>query len=61
MIHEGGSGVPGNAIADECGVEVNFRFAPDRTVEQAVRYVEETFPGHPIDVRPAAFAPSRLQ
>src|SRR6185437_11230245 len=43
-------GVAGNVIPDECAVEVNFRFAPDRTVEQAVAYVRETFAGYPIAV-----------
>jgi succinyl-diaminopimelate desuccinylase len=47
-------GVAGNVIPDECTAEVNFRFAPDRTVEQAVRYVEETFAGCPIEVFDAA-------
>jgi succinyl-diaminopimelate desuccinylase len=43
-------GVSGNVIPDECTVEVNFRFAPDRTVEQAVAHLEETFAGYPITV-----------
>jgi succinyl-diaminopimelate desuccinylase len=47
-------GVAGNVIPDECTAEVNFRFAPDRTVEQAVQYVEETFAGYPIEVFDAA-------
>ena len=36
-------GVAGNVIPDACEVTVNFRFAPDRTVEQAQAYVHELF------------------
>jgi succinyl-diaminopimelate desuccinylase len=36
-------GVAGNVIPDECVVTVNFRFAPDRTPEQAQDYVREMF------------------
>lgn len=32
-------GVAGNVVPDEAGVDVNFRFAPDRSVEQAVEHV----------------------
>ncbi len=36
-------GVAGNVIPDECVVTVNFRFAPDRTAEQAADHVREVF------------------
>jgi succinyl-diaminopimelate desuccinylase len=36
-------GVAGNVIPDECVVTVNFRFAPDRTPEQAQDYVRDLF------------------
>ncbi len=36
-------GVAGNVIPDECTVSVNFRFAPDRSAEQAARHVTEVF------------------
>ena len=38
-------GVAGNVIPDECVVEVNFRFAPDRSREQAQAHVREVFDG----------------
>ena len=50
-------GVAGNVIPDECVVEVNFRFAPDRSVEAATRHVSDVFAGFPLavtDVAPAA-------
>lgn len=42
-------GVAGNVIPDAASVTVNFRFAPDRSVEQAVAHVREVFDG--LDVR----------
>jgi succinyl-diaminopimelate desuccinylase len=36
-------GIAGNVIPDSCVVSVNFRFAPDRTVEQAADHVRELF------------------
>jgi succinyl-diaminopimelate desuccinylase len=43
-------GVAGNVIPDECVVTVNFRFAPDRTVDEAVAHVEEVFDGFTVTV-----------
>jgi len=36
-------GVAGNVIPDECVVTVNYRFAPDRSAEQAADHVREVF------------------
>ncbi len=50
-------GVAGNVIPDRCTVEINFRFAPDRTPEDAERFVRDYFHGHEIvvtDLAPAA-------
>lgn len=38
-------GVAGNVIPDECAVTVNFRYAPDRTQEEALAHVREVFEG----------------
>lgn len=45
-----GGGVAGNVIPDECVVEVNFRFAPDRSEAQAQAHVREVFDGFDVDV-----------
>jgi succinyl-diaminopimelate desuccinylase len=50
-------GVAGNVIPDECVVTVNFRFAPDRSSEQAAAHVRAVFDGFEVavtDVAPAA-------
>ncbi len=44
-------GIAGNVIPDNASVTVNFRFAPDRTVEQALQHVHEVLDG--VDVRTA--------
>jgi succinyl-diaminopimelate desuccinylase len=36
-------GVAGNVIPDECVVTVNFRYAPDRSPEEALAHVREVF------------------
>jgi succinyl-diaminopimelate desuccinylase len=36
-------GVAGNVIPDECVIVVNYRFAPDRSAEQAEAHVREVF------------------
>jgi succinyl-diaminopimelate desuccinylase len=38
-------GVAGNVVPDECVVTVNYRFAPDRSVEQAQDHVREVLAG----------------
>lgn len=50
-------GVAGNVIPDECSVTVNFRFAPDRSADEAERHVREVFDGlevEIVDIAPAA-------
>jgi succinyl-diaminopimelate desuccinylase len=49
-----GGGVAGNVIPDECTVEVNFRFAPDRSIDDAARHVRNLFDGYRVDVLDAA-------
>jgi succinyl-diaminopimelate desuccinylase len=43
-------GVAGNVIPDECAVTVNYRFAPDRSEEEAVEHVRTVFAGFPVEV-----------
>jgi succinyl-diaminopimelate desuccinylase len=47
-------GVAGNVIPDECVVTVNYRFAPDRTVEQAAEHVRAVFGGFDVEITDAA-------
>ena len=41
-------GVAGNVIPDDCVVEVNFRYAPDRSPEDAEAFVREFFDGFDV-------------
>ena len=43
-------GVAGNVVPDECVVTVNFRFAPDRTEQQAADHVAEVLSGWDVEV-----------
>ena len=47
-------GVAGNVLPDRCTVSVNFRFAPDRSEEQALEHVREVFHGFDIEVSDSA-------
>ncbi|MCD4533890.1 succinyl-diaminopimelate desuccinylase [Nocardioides sp. cx-169] len=50
-------GVAGNVLPDECVVEVNFRFAPDRSEAEAEAFVREFFDGFEVtltDIAPGA-------
>jgi len=50
-------GVAGNVIPDLCEVTVNYRFAPNSSVDEAIRHVEEVFEGfsvHVVDSAPGA-------
>jgi succinyl-diaminopimelate desuccinylase len=56
VYHEGlnaigiAGGVAGNVIPDECVVSVNYRFAPDRSEEQAAAHMREVFSGYQVEI-----------
>jgi succinyl-diaminopimelate desuccinylase len=60
VYHEGlnavliSGGVATNVIPDEAVVTVNYRFAPDRTEEQALDYVREFFDGFELTLTDSA-------
>ncbi len=47
-------GVAGNVIPDECVVTVNYRFAPDRSAEQAADHVREVFSAWQVTITDVA-------
>lgn len=47
-------GVAGNVIPDEARVSVNYRFAPDRDEEQALKHVRTVFDGFDIELTDSA-------
>ena len=47
-------GVAGNVLPDECVVEVNFRFAPDRSEADAEAFVRDFFAGYDVTLTDSA-------
>ncbi|MGJ9423803.1 succinyl-diaminopimelate desuccinylase [Aeromicrobium sp. CF3.5] len=47
-------GVSGNVVPDEAVVEVNFRFAPDRSEDEAFTHLQEVFEGFGLAVTDSA-------
>jgi succinyl-diaminopimelate desuccinylase len=47
-------GIAGNVIPDRCVIEVNYRFAPDKSPEQAEAHVREVLAGFPLEVTDVA-------
>jgi succinyl-diaminopimelate desuccinylase len=43
-------GIAGNVIPDACEVEVNYRFAPSRSPEQATQHVRDVLAGFDVEV-----------
>jgi succinyl-diaminopimelate desuccinylase len=52
-VHISG-GVAGNVLPDECTVSVNYRFAPDRSVDEAYAHMREVFDGFEIELSDSA-------
>jgi succinyl-diaminopimelate desuccinylase len=50
-------GIAGNVIPDRCVIEINYRFAPDKSPAQAEAYVRQVLDDYPvrvIDIGPGA-------
>ena len=53
-------GIAGNVIPDAASVTVNFRFAPDRSVEQALAHVQDVLGDLDVDIEQTDAAPGAL-
>lgn len=47
-------GVAGNVVPDDCRIEVNLRFAPDRSEKQALEHVLEVFESFDVELTDSA-------
>ncbi|MGH3509397.1 MAG: succinyl-diaminopimelate desuccinylase, partial [Nocardioidaceae bacterium] len=47
-------GVAGNVLPDECRISINYRFAPDRSEEEAIAHLRDVFAGHEIELSDSA-------
>ena len=47
-------GVAGHVLPDVCRVGVNYRFAPDRSVDEAYAHLREVFDGFELELRDSA-------
>jgi succinyl-diaminopimelate desuccinylase len=47
-------GVAGNVLPDTCTVSVNYRFAPDRSEEEAAAHLREVFYGFEVEISDSA-------
>ncbi|AGL19376.1 succinyl-diaminopimelate desuccinylase [Actinoplanes sp. N902-109] len=47
-------GLAGNVVPDECVIDINHRFAPDRSIEQAYAHLCEVFAGYELEIRDQA-------
>jgi succinyl-diaminopimelate desuccinylase len=47
-------GIAGNVIPDRCRIEINYRFAPDKSAEEAAAYVCGVLPGFELEVTDVA-------
>jgi succinyl-diaminopimelate desuccinylase len=49
-------GIAGNVIPDSCTITINYRFAPDKTLQDAIDHVRAVFEGFSLHVVDAASA-----
>jgi succinyl-diaminopimelate desuccinylase len=47
-------GIAGNVIPDRCAVTVNYRFAPDKSADEAFAHLQDVFEGYECVLRDAA-------